>query len=218
VTGLDCQDNFLRPPVVDRFVDTLQDFVRFISITTPSTLNSLSTSLDLPQEENFMTYHRPSVPSPDIIRLLRYHARPLEVLHAPHTDLGSLTFLFTRQPGLQILAPNSGRWTWVEPKEGCAIVRLGDGMSLLTNGFLRSCLHRVEPLPGEAMPIRDSFAYLVRAEDQTIMTGMKCPLFPLLDLEKKALRSGELLQRPQERELCAVRFFFYKLAAPRRTI
>ena len=196
--GLDCQDTFPRPPVVDRFMDTLQDFARFISIATTSTLNSLSTSLELPQEENFMTYHRPSAASPDIIRLLKYHAQPLEergVLHTPHTDLGSLTFLFTRQPGLQILAPDSDQWTWVEPKEGCAIVNLGDGMSLLTNRFLRSCLHRVGPLPDEAMPTRYSFAYLVRAEDQTPMTGLKCPLFPPLDPGKKVFTSGEWLKQ-----------------------
>jgi isopenicillin N synthase-like dioxygenase len=196
--GLDCQDAFLRPPVVDRFMDALQDFARFISIATTSTLNSLSTSLELSQEENFMTYHRPSAASPDIIRLLKYHAQPLEergVLHTPHTDLGSLTFLFTRQPGLQILAPDSDQWTWVEPKEGCAIVNLGDGMSLLTNGFLRSCLHRVGPLPDEAMPTRYSFAYLVRAEDQTPMTGLKCPLFPPLDPGKKVFTSGEWLKQ-----------------------
>ena len=36
---------------------------------------------------------------------------------------------------------------------------------MLTGGLLHSCLHRVGPLPGQAMAERYSFAYLQRAED-----------------------------------------------------
>ena len=77
---LNYQGTFLRPPVVDYFMDTLRDFAHRISIATTSTLNSLSTSLELPQEENFMTYHRPNVASLDIIRLLKYHPQPRSVV------------------------------------------------------------------------------------------------------------------------------------------
>jgi hypothetical protein len=45
------------------------------------------------------------------------------------------------------------------------------------------------------MPTRYSFAYLVRAEDQTPMTGLKCPLFPPLDPGKKVFTSGEWLKQ-----------------------
>ena len=39
------------------------------------------------------------------------------------------------------------------------------GRSMLTGGFLHSCLHRVRPLPGRTREERYSCAYLPRAED-----------------------------------------------------
>jgi isopenicillin N synthase-like dioxygenase len=182
--GYNGQASFQRPAIVDQYMDTLRQFVRFINTATAAIMYSLSKPLGLVESENFMTYHRLTAPSPDIVRLLRYHAQPMRergIPQAPHTDLGSLTFLFTRQPGLQTLSPESGEWTWVQPKAGCVIVNLGNGMRLLTNGFFRSCLHQVGPLPSQAMPERFSFAYLVRAEDETPMTGLKSALI----LEKK---------------------------------
>ena len=161
-------------------------------------MDSLSRSLGLPESENFNTFHRPTAPSPDIIRLLKYHPQPIEERgfpHAAHTDLGSLTFLFTRQPGLQVLSSDSGKWEWVQPKEGHAIVNLGDGMSLLTNGFLRSCLHRVGPLPNQAMPTRYSFAYLVRPEEHTSMTGLNSAFIPAPDQNEPVYDAGEWLKK-----------------------
>jgi isopenicillin N synthase-like dioxygenase len=166
---------------------TLKKFVRLVNNATTIIMERLSVSLELPEGASLSNYHRPNMPSSDIIRLLKYHAQDIQergALHTPHTDLGSLTFLFTRQPGLQILAPNSDEWTWVEPREGCAIVNLGDMMALLTNDYLRSCLHRVAPLPGQAMPTRYSFAYLVRAENKTHMKGLDSPFIPVKEQEE----------------------------------
>lgn len=187
ILDLDGQGSFARPPVVDKYMSTLKEFVQFVNAATATIMERLSTSLELPEGATFLDYHRPNAPSPDIIRLLKYHSQDIRergALHTPHTDLGSLTFLFTRQPGLQILAPNSQEWTWVEPREDCAIVNLGDMMALLTNDHLRSCLHRVAPLPGHAMPTRYSFAYLVRAEKTTPMTGLKSPFIPMKEQEE----------------------------------
>lgn len=167
-------------------------------------MSSLSNSLELPHGRGLEDHHRMMYPSPDIVRLLKYHKQPMEergASHTPHTDLGSLTFLFTKQPGLQILEDGEGdtngvrggvdggaggvgglekggkEWAWVEPKQGHIIVNLGDGMSLLTDGYLHSCLHRVGPLPGRAMGERYSFAYLQRAEGWTKMEGLESRFF-----------------------------------------
>ncbi|KAL4733146.1 hypothetical protein BDV11DRAFT_214313 [Aspergillus similis] len=180
--------------VIDQHMPTLREFTRLINTAATTILWSLSTSLCLPETNNLVACHHPGEPSPDIIRLLKYHAQDIYergALHTPHTDLGSLTFLFTRQPGLQILASNSEQWTWVEPREDCAIVNLGDMMSLPTNGYLKSCLHRVGPLPGQAMPTRYSFAYLARAENWTPMTGLNSPLIPAVVENKEVLTSGD---------------------------
>ncbi|GAB1210901.1 hypothetical protein ATERTT37_000011 [Aspergillus terreus] len=96
---------------------------------------------------NLKLNHELTAPSLDIIRLLKYQPQPASeqvvIPHAAHTDMGSLTFLFTRQLGLQIQCPGDGNeaedWRWVQPpRAGHAIVNLGDSLSLLTNGVLRS--------------------------------------------------------------------------------
>ena len=43
---------------------------------------------------------------------------------------------------------------------------------MLTGGLLHSCLHRVGPLPGQAMKERYSIAYLQRAEDDVKMKAL----------------------------------------------
>jgi isopenicillin N synthase-like dioxygenase len=92
-------------------------------------------------------------------------------VQTPHTDLGSLTVLFTSQPGLQVLKRGaaSDAWEFVPPRPHCAIVNVGDVLSMLTGGQLQSSLHRVGPLPGHAMDTRYSFAYLQRPEGRTLL-------------------------------------------------
>ena len=198
IKGLVDPVNFVRPAVIDKRMRTLEAFTIAINDVSTVLLSTLSHSLGLPADEGFEKFHKPDTPSPDIIRLLKYHAQPAEehgICHTPHTDMGSLTFLFTRQPGLQVISPVSGQWEWVQPKADCAIVNLGDGMSLLTNGYLHSCLHRVGPLPGQSMPLRYSFAYLQRAEEKTLMTGLESNLFPAREPGVDVFTSGEWLQR-----------------------
>ena len=56
-------------------------------------------------------------------------------------------------------------------------MNLGDGLSMLTAGYLTSCLHRVVPFPGDEARERYSFVYLLRAEDSVIMRPLRSPLF-----------------------------------------
>lgn len=182
-------------------MDLLQAFTREMNRATRTILSSLSRSLALPEGESLQDYHRPNVPSPDIIRLLKYHAQPAHERgppHTPHTDLGTLTFLFTSQPGLQVLGPDAEQWAYVDPRPGCAVVNLGDGMSLLSSNLFHSCLHRVAPLPGRPMETRHSFAYLARAEDSTPMTGLRSDSIPATKSEDKVYTSAEWLRRKFE--------------------
>ena len=188
--------DFKRPKVIDEYMMTLRFLSTAVAAAASAIFTNLSRALEIPDGEGFQDVHRQHVPSPDVIRLLKYHAQPLEergASHTPHTDLGSLTFLFTRQPGLQVLGRDE-QWKWVEPKEGYAIVNLGDGMKTLSNGYLHSCLHRVGPLPGRAMEERYSFAYLMRAENTTLMTGLNSPYFPRATSQETIYTSGEWIQ------------------------
>ncbi|KAK3172580.1 hypothetical protein OEA41_005904 [Lepraria neglecta] len=171
--------DFKRPQVVDTYMPSLHRFARAISAAASAILLALSSNLMLQSNENLNNVHRTHLPSPDLVRLLKYHAQPPSESgssHVPHTDLGSMTFLFTKQHGLQVIGSESQEWEYVQPRAGCATVNIGDSLSLLTNKLLRSCRHRVSALPGQAMNERYSFAYFLRAEDETLMRAVKSPL------------------------------------------
>jgi len=65
-----------------------------------------------------------------------------------HTDFGSLSFLHNRLGGLQVLPPGSTEWSYVRPLPGHAVCNVGDALTVLSGGVLRSNLHRVVPPPG----------------------------------------------------------------------
>ncbi|KAF9068726.1 Clavaminate synthase-like protein [Rhodocollybia butyracea] len=60
-----------------------------------------------------------------------------------HTDFGSLSFLHNRLGGLQVLPPGVEEWLYVKPIPGQAICNVGDALTFLSGGILRSNMHRV---------------------------------------------------------------------------
>ena len=190
--------NFQRPHVVDSYMPSLHSFTVAISIAASTIFHALSSKMLLQPNEDLHNVHRTHLPSPDLIRLLRYHSQPLSERgssHVPHTDLGSMTFLFTKEYGLQILSADGQDWEWVQPREGHATVNVGDCLSLLSNKLLRSCRHRVSALPGQAMKERYSFAYFLRAEDETPIRALRSPLIPEVEGEEKVFTSEEWMKR-----------------------
>ena len=193
------QSVFKCPDLLEKYQSSLRTVALAVSTAASALFSALSTALQLAPEDDLRNVHRTHLPSPDLIRLLKYHPQPESERHRsshiPHTDMGSLTFLFTRQYGLQVQQPKLGdQWRWVVPplEDFVAIVNVGDTLSHLTGGKLRSCLHRVMPLPSpsstrqetektktkteEQDGYRYSFAYLMRAEDETPMKVVASPL------------------------------------------
>lgn len=204
ILGLKNQADFPRPPVIDAALPTLHALTTAINSATQTITHHLSQALALPPAHNLKHKHEITMPSPDIIRLLKYQPQPASeqvlIPHAAHTDMGSLTFLFTRQPGLQIQCPGEGEekgdWEWVRPPRDChAIVNLGDSLSLLTNGMLRSCVHRVGQLPNQATPTRYSFAYMVRPADDTVMCAPQTARIPVTEPGVPVLTCEEWMER-----------------------
>ncbi|KAJ3110137.1 hypothetical protein HK100_003142 [Physocladia obscura] len=64
-----------------------------------------------------------------------------------HTDWGLLTLIRSLEPGLQIASTSAVSettvWRTVVPRKDCFIVNGGDYLSIITNGVVRSPLHRV---------------------------------------------------------------------------
>lgn len=115
--------------------------------------------------------HRIHSVSGDQVRFVKAPPQPVDdrrTALGEHTDFGSVTVLFNRLGGLQVLPPGQdAKWCYVRPLPGHAIVNLGDAMVKFTNGLLRSNIHRVVSPPGlQADTTRYSLVYFARPEDE----------------------------------------------------
>lgn len=102
-----------------------------------------------------------------------------------HTDFGSLTLLF-RQPvaALQVRSPEGG-WKWVRPHPGSITVNVADALEMLTNGFLKSSIHRVVvPPPDQRDADRLGVLYFVRPEDDLELRPVRSPVLERLGYDK----------------------------------
>jgi isopenicillin N synthase-like dioxygenase len=109
-----------------------------------------------------------------------------------HTDFGSLTLLF-RLPvaALQVRTP-SEEWKWVKPYPGSITVNIADSLSFLTNGFLKSSIHRVVAPPADQGDVdRIGVLYFVRPEDKLPLVPVESPVLERLGL--KADEGGEIV-------------------------
>ena len=174
----------------------LRKFCAAVSRSIRLILSALSTSLQLRAGERLEEMHRTHLQSPDIIRLLKYSAFPASekgASHVAHTDLGSLTFLFTEQLGLQVNRSPGELWEPVEPRPGYATVNIGDSLSMLSGGLFKSCCHRVAP-PNAGGPREErySFAYLCRAEDHIKLQAVSSPLIQQSSMSSQDSRKHEI--------------------------
>jgi isopenicillin N synthase-like dioxygenase len=121
-------------------------------------LEHLNTHLHLPPH-TLTSLHRQTAISGDQVRLIKSPPQPpsdSRTALGKHTDFGSITILFNRLGGLQILPPPSlmknreePDWMYVKPLKGHCIINLGDAMVKFTGGLLRSNIHRVVSPPGD---------------------------------------------------------------------
>ncbi|RDL41683.1 Clavaminate synthase-like protein [Venustampulla echinocandica] len=162
-------------PVIVSYILHSHSLVSFI-------LTHLNKHLRLPLE-TLTKLHALQSPSGDQIRLIKAPPQPpsdQQLSLGKHTDFGSVTLLFNRLGGLQILPPPSivpdgtePQWTFVKPLPGHCIVNLGDAMTKFTRGVLRSNIHRVVSPPGEqATQTRYSLVYFSRPNDDVPLKGL----------------------------------------------
>jgi isopenicillin N synthase-like dioxygenase len=118
-----------------------------------------------------------------------------------HTDFGSVTVLFNRLGGLQVLPPGAdAEWVYVRPLPGHAIVNLGDAMVKFTNGLFRSNIHRVVAPPGlQAESTRYSLVYFARPEDSVILSRLdgssKIPVMDDGEMEEEISSKDWIIRR-----------------------
>ncbi|KAG2128240.1 hypothetical protein DEU56DRAFT_872694 [Suillus clintonianus] len=102
------------------------------------------------------------------------HSLPTErAIIGAHTDSGSLTFLYNRLGGLQVLPPGHNEWSYIRPIPGHAICNIGDALSLFSGGILQSNIHRVVPPPGaQAEYERWSLAFFTRPGNSKVLRAL----------------------------------------------
>ena len=130
--------------------------------------------LKLSGKNHLASHHREGHHSLSTMAMFRYprqEAGEKGLGHNKHTDLGTLTFLLSRQWGLQVLCPEKKCWSFVEPRHNCAIINVGDTLRFLSGNELKSAIHKVIPLTMDRqLEDRYSIAYFLRAEDNVTYT------------------------------------------------
>jgi isopenicillin N synthase-like dioxygenase len=157
------------PEIVNKNRKTLNTFMTSSHSIVTLILDLLNESLGLPGS-TLTNLHRLRAVSGDQVRFVKAPPQPVDdrrTALGEHTDFGSVTILFNRLGGLQVLPPGADAdWVYVRPLAGHAIVNLGDAMVKFTNGLLRSNIHRVVSPPGkQASCTRYSLVYFARPED-----------------------------------------------------
>ncbi|KAH8898128.1 gibberellin 2-oxidase [Thozetella sp. PMI_491] len=145
--------------------------------------------LELP--ENYLAdAHDYDKVSDDHLRYMIYNTRTIDewdrvqaYSKGGHTDFGSLTLLFSQHiAGLQIRTPE-GEWKYVRPVEGGITCNAADTLTFLTNGFIKSTIHRVVKPPQDQIHVpRLGLLYFSRPGDSTPMKAVPSPLLDKLGL------------------------------------
>jgi len=153
--------------VVYENFELLESFMSRSHDVTLTLLTCLSKGLKLRAGVSFEEKHRDGEVANTILVLLHYPKNTdVELVgHNKHTDIGSLTLLFTEQWGLQVLMPETKKWMFVEPRSEHAIINVGDSLRFLSGKRFYSCLHRIIPPNGQFQhESRYSIAYFLRPE------------------------------------------------------
>jgi len=186
-----------QPDVVNAHRAEIEHFARHIHDDIVRKLLVLcAIVLELP-EDAFLKHHRYDEKSDCHLRYMIYRQRSAEdnaklgeTWVKGHTDFGSMTLLFRRPvAALQVRSEADGKWKWVKPHPGSITVNLADSLELVTNGFLKSSVHRVvAPPPDQANQDRLGVLYFARPEDSMKLQPVQSALLEKLGL---AFKPGE---------------------------
>ncbi|KJA19089.1 hypothetical protein HYPSUDRAFT_89571 [Hypholoma sublateritium FD-334 SS-4] len=169
-----------HPPALRPFLPEIAEFARHNheEVLHPI-LKLLALGLELP-EDALVNLHRYSAVGETSVRFMKYYGRPKEeelkaknVWLKGHTDIGTLTILYS-QPvaALQILAKD-GSWKWVKHIENALVINAGDALEFLSGGFYRATIHRVVQPPADQQSYtRLGVFYFAMADDSVTLAPL----------------------------------------------
>ena len=170
LAGLGPQQHYDWPPPLSSQLPNLTKFELACHEISLLLLSTLSRALADRVQVPFENLHRKDHASTTSLACLKYLPGPAltqsQVGHMAHTDVGSLTLLFTSSPGLQVYQKSSSTWLPATPRPGCVVVNVGDTLRFMSDGILKSCLHRVVPSvgPDGTSETRYALAFFQRPE------------------------------------------------------
>ena len=148
----------------------LAAWTKSVHYITTRILSCIVHRLNLPSSV-FDELHDLAKPSGTILRVnhnVPATSTPTQASLPAHTDSGTMTILFSRLGGLQLLpagasSDDANAWRWVKPEPHCAMVIIGEALAQWTARALNPVLHRVLHAPGgQAMYDRYSFGYFLK--------------------------------------------------------
>lgn len=150
----------------------MREFMSTSSTIATVLLDRMSTALELTGTQHLQNFHRPGKASGSG---LKFESVPTvehleDVPPSEHTDGGSITMLYCEKYTTQLQMADGGEWLFIEPKSGMAIVNIADALQKVSDGKLKSKLHRVgQPTPGVTQ--RPTVLYYLRPETETGLYG-----------------------------------------------
>ncbi|KAI9070315.1 Clavaminate synthase-like protein [Trametes sanguinea] len=169
-----------HPKALQPFLPELRAFTEFTHkrILEPI-LQILARGLELP-EETFVDMHGFDDPSETYLRFMKYYPRSADdetkaknVWLKGHTDIGTVTILWS-QPvsALQIRCPD-GKWRWVKHLDNAVVVNIGDSMEFLSGGYYKGTIHRVRQPPIDQQGYRRlGVFYFASANEDVLLKPM----------------------------------------------
>lgn len=183
-----------HPSILSRHWNSIEKFSKHIHNEIVMKLFRLFAIVLNLSENHFTDLHKYEDEHSSYLRYMKYHARTPEQNAAldniwlkGHSDFGSMTLLF-RQPvtALQVRTPK-GEWKYVRPYPESITVNVADQLQFLSNGFLKSSIHRVVAPPADQAHLdRLGVLYFVRVGDNAVLRGAKSDV-----LKKEGMLASE---------------------------
>jgi len=184
-----------HPEAIRPFLPEIDAFARHchFNVIHPI-LRLLARGLELP-EERLVELHDWNAPGESYVRFMKYYPRPEEdeiktknVWFKGHTDIGSVTVLWS-QPvaALQILSPE-GKWQWAKHVDNAIVINIGDSLEFLSGGFYKATIHRVvQPPPSQHGYPRLSLFFFGLPDDDVVLKPLvdESPVLQRVGVQKR---------------------------------
>jgi isopenicillin N synthase-like dioxygenase len=189
-----------QPQVILDHAAEIEEFQRHMhEKVTSKLLGLMEHILELP-EATLVKGHLYEANCDSSLRYMMYRARSeaenqeyKDLYLRGHSDNGTLTYVF-QQPvaALQVRRARTSEWEYIRIPEGKVVVNVADILEFLSNGYIRSGIHRVVAPPGDqACMDRLGLLYFVRPSDDLPLKTLDSPFLRRMGYGKKGT-AGDL--------------------------